>query len=240
VAGNLHPLDSAFVGGSVPDIAAPCEVAASVFGSSFLLSLMIVVSALFFLFFLRMAIDIIPSQIGAVLRSKELVNLENSASLARNRTIIAVVMLIPFLTLIAGYRIYDPGFLSGISGNAYFFSVVAVFTAYVLIREGLAALFPVRPLDGRVRKAAHKSAFTFFITITELGFLSAAFISFLPVATDVAKTAIIIIISVLYIVYFLRKTQVLSMGCNIFQTFLYLCALEILPTGLLVVSALVF
>ena len=40
-----------------------------------------------------------------------------------------------------------------------------------------------------------------------------------------------------YGVFLIRKCQILSTFCNPFTTFLYLCALELLPTGLLAASA---
>ncbi|MCQ2143708.1 MAG: DUF4271 domain-containing protein, partial [Bacteroidales bacterium] len=237
---NLHPIDSAFVGGSVPAGDTLTELVPSVFGSSPLLAIMLVVSAVLVLCVLRKIVDIIPCQLGAILRSKELINLENSAVLARARTFVSIVMMVPFLTVSAGYRLYDPDFLSGLSGNPYFFTVLGIFAGYVLLHEGIFLLFPPRALDGRVRKAVRKSAWTFFVSMTETAFLTAGVLSLFKIPFETLRTIIIITFSVLYVIYFIRKAQVLRQGCTIFQTFLYLCALEFLPTGLLVASAVVF
>ena len=42
-----------------------------------------------------------------------------------------------------------------------------------------------------------------------------------------------------YLVFLIRRAQILSLFCNPFRTFLYLCGLEFFPTALLVVSAVV-
>jgi hypothetical protein len=44
---------------------------------------------------------------------------------------------------------------------------------------------------------------------------------------------------VIYLIYLLRRGQILSLSCNPLTTFLYLCGLELLPTALLVVSAVI-
>ncbi len=44
----------------------------------------------------------------------------------------------------------------------------------------------------------------------------------------------------IYALYMLRKFQIFASGFSILTCFLYLCALEIIPTGLLVASALIF
>jgi len=44
---------------------------------------------------------------------------------------------------------------------------------------------------------------------------------------------------VLYLIYLLRRAQILSMSCNSLTTFLYLCGLELLPAALMVVPAVV-
>ena len=55
-----------------------------------------------------------------------------------------------------------------------------------------------------------------------------------------AKNAILWISALTYLLHLVRKLQILSSSCSIFAGFLYLCALEILPTGVLVTSAVIF
>jgi hypothetical protein len=45
--------------------------------------------------------------------------------------------------------------------------------------------------------------------------------------------------ALVYLLFLSRCAQILSLSCNHLRTFLYLCALEILPAALLVVSAVV-
>ena len=65
-------------------------------------------------------------------------------------------------------------------------------------------------------------------------------LSFVGTDTEVIKTAMIWISAFTYALFLLRKTQIFSSSCNFFSAFLYLCALEIIPTGILVVPAVIF
>lgn len=234
----LHPVDSAFVGGSVPVSEALDAAVSSVFGGASLLSVLTVVSAFLFLCSLRKVVEVFPCQVGAFLRSRELVNLENSAVLSRSRSIVSLASIIPFVTLAAKYRLYDPHFLSGLSGNAYVFSVMGLTVAFILFREAVFFLLSPKRLEGRMRNAVRKSPWTFFISITETGFLTSGILSLFRLPCNSVKAVIITLFSILYVIYSVRKIQVLRVGCNFIQTFSYLCALEVLPTGILVASAL--
>jgi len=54
------------------------------------------------------------------------------------------------------------------------------------------------------------------------------------------KTFLLIETGVTYLLYLLRRGQILSGSCNPLTTFLYLCGLELLPAALLVVPAVIF
>ena len=52
------------------------------------------------------------------------------------------------------------------------------------------------------------------------------------------RTVLYLEIAGIYLVFLIRRTQILSLSCNHFRTFLYLCALELIPTAALIASAL--
>jgi hypothetical protein len=53
------------------------------------------------------------------------------------------------------------------------------------------------------------------------------------------RTFFYVELSVVYALYLVRRVQILSLSCRSLTTFLYLCALELLPSVLLIVSAVV-
>ena len=53
------------------------------------------------------------------------------------------------------------------------------------------------------------------------------------------KSAILWLSAGIYGLFLIRKIQIFTSNCSVFTAFLYLCALEIIPTGTLVVSAII-
>ena len=64
--------------------------------------------------------------------------------------------------------------------------------------------------------------------------------SFIEMDETVIRTAMLCVSALIYALFMLRKLQIFASGCSFFAAFLYLCALEILPTGVLVASAIIF
>ena len=59
-------------------------------------------------------------------------------------------------------------------------------------------------------------------------------------ANDVIiRSVMYVLLVVVYFVFIIRKAQILSLTCGGFALFLYLCALEFIPTAALIVSAVV-
>ena len=56
----------------------------------------------------------------------------------------------------------------------------------------------------------------------------------------VARISVIVALALSYIVFLIRKTQIMSNACGQVAAFLYLCSLELLPAGLLIASNFVF
>jgi hypothetical protein len=64
--------------------------------------------------------------------------------------------------------------------------------------------------------------------------------SVLDTPADVVKSAMLWISACIYLIFILRKTQILISSASFFAAFLYLCALELIPTGALAASAIIF
>jgi hypothetical protein len=67
-----------------------------------------------------------------------------------------------------------------------------------------------------------------------------AFMGLLDIPDADVRNAMLWVSAFIYALFLIRKTQIFSTSCSIFAAFLYLCALEMIPTGILVVSAIIF
>ncbi len=201
-----------------------------------LFNILVVVSVLLGVLLLKRFFLFFPYMADSILRARGSTALESSIRISHDRNILALSLLLPFVLLMYRFRLYDPSFLQGLSPNMYMLSLLGVLMAFLLLRLLLYLLFKPRRHQDFYR-LSHRAGFTWFIELVLLLLLTVG-ILFLCRCNDLTiKRFIYIETLVVYILFLVRRGQILSMGCKPFRTFLYLCALEILPTSLLVLSA---
>jgi len=201
-------------------------------------SVLMVVFVLLALLTLRSFISVLPFLSDSVLRARGSAALENSVRVSRDRNLVALVLLLPAVLLIYRYRLYDPAFVQGMSSDLRLLTVGGVFLGYLLLRFLLFLwLKPRRRADAY--QLAYRAGYTFFILMMLLVLVTVGVLYLLRVNDFTVKMFILAEAAFVYFVYLLRRAQILSGFCNPLTTFLYLCALELLPTGLLVASAVI-
>ena len=188
----------------------------------------------------RRLVNIFPSLLACLIRGKESLNLEASVKLSRDRDALAFAMIVPFCLVAAGYDLYSPSFMEGFSENAVTGIYFGVFFAYVLLRYLMTWLFRPHRMQQKVYRAAVKASSSFFIIGTLVLLVMAGIADVINVPETDVRSAMLWVSTLIYAVFLLRKTQIFSTSCSVFVAFLYLCALEMIPTGILVVSAIIF
>ena len=83
------------------------------------------------------------------------------------------------------------------------------------------------------------AAHTFFVILTLMLLAAGGIMSVTGTDETVIKTAMLWISAGIYLLFILRKFEIFVSSCSVFTAFLYLCALEIIPTGTLVISAII-
>ena len=192
------------------------------------------------LLLLKRLVNVYPSLLACLLRSKECFNLEASVKLARDRNIITLAMIVPFCLVTFRFGLYGPRFLNGVESDTELGVYISVFAAYAALRYAALLLFRPRRVPQKIYDTANKAAFSFFNVLT-LTLLAIGGIMDLLNADEMSVCNVMLWVSGgIYLLFLLRKAQIFNTSCSIFASFLYLCALEIMPTGILVVSAVIF
>ena len=204
-----------------------------------LFNILALISVLIFLSLLKRFTNIFPSLIACTIRWKESVNLEASVKLSNDRDRLAFAMLIPFCLVVDRFRLYDPQFLSGFSEDLRLAIFVGIFIAYFTLRKVIAKSYRPKGRNSKGYRTADKSSLTFFIILTLTLLCMGGIMTFIGMDESLIKNAMLWVSAGIYGLSLLRKIQIFASGCSIFTAFLYLCALEILPTGILVISALI-
>ena len=204
-----------------------------------LLNTLALISLIIVIILLRRLVNIFPSLLACMIRWKESVNLEMSVKLSRDRNILAVALIIPFCITAFRFGLYSPSFLEGFNESIGLMITIGVFIAYLLLRLALTALCRSK----KSRKAAYATsvaaARTFFIILTLLLTAIGGIMSFIGANPHAIKDAMIWVSGAIYLLFLLRRIQIFASSYNFFTVFLYLCALEIIPTGVLVTSAMI-
>ena len=198
--------------------------------------ILVVVFLLLFLLFLQNFLHILPYLADSVFRARGSTALENSVRVRRDRDIVAFIFLIPFILIVYHYDIYSPGFIESMAPDPAFWTTAAVLAAYFVLRFLLTLWArPRRRFDSFMD--AYRAGFTYFILMMILILPTVGLLSVFKANSLTFRWVIIVEIIVLYALYLFRRSQILSSSCSTLTTFLYLCALEFLPSGLLVASA---
>lgn len=192
------------------------------------------------LLLLKRLVNVYPSLLACLLRSKECFNLEASVKLARDRNLVTIAMVVPFCLIAFKYGLYRPDFLDGMGEDVALGVYVGVFAVYAALRYTVLLLVIPRRVPQKTSDTANKAAFSFFNVLTFVLLAMGGVMDLLNVDESVVHNAMLWVSGCIYLLFLIRKAQIFNTSCSIFASFLYLCALEIMPTGILVVSAVIF
>ena len=189
---------------------------------------------------LRSIVEIFPSLMACLSRSKECFNLESSVKLNRDRDLVAWSMILPFCLAIYRFNLTGTGFMYNFNENIRLGALICLFALYILFRNTVFHLFRPQKMPKKTYITAGNAAHTYFIILTLIMLATGGAMTLIGVDPAVITTAIIWISAGIYCIFLLRKLQIFMTSCSVFAAFLYLCALEIIPTGTLVVSVIIF
>jgi hypothetical protein len=198
------------------------------------------IAVLIVIVMLKTIVSIIPSVMACVVWWKENINMESSVKLGRSRDLSAAAMTLPFCLTAFHFRLYNPGFTDRMTDNTRLWTLLGIFAIYGLARFAAVKLARPHGIPNKIYTAANKASYTFFILLTLLLLAFGGTASFSGMALDLIRDMMLWLSALIYGLYLLRKLQIFTSSCSIFTAFLYLCALEFVPTGILVVSGMIF
>lgn len=205
-----------------------------------LIKILTVISILTTMLFLKSFVSIFPSLMACIVRSKECFNLDASVKLSRDRNHIACAMILPFCLLVNRFNLHKAGTLLTLPEDVQILIIIGVILLYILFRETVYNLFRPHRMPKKAYNTAGTTAHTFFVILTLALLAAGGTATVLNMDGEATTTAMLWISIGIYTLFLIRKFQIFISSCSVFAAFLYLCALEIIPTGTLVVSAIIF
>jgi hypothetical protein len=189
---------------------------------------------------LRTLVEVFPSLMACLIRAKESINLEASAQLSRGRNVLSLCLVMPFCLVVWQKGLYTASFMAGLNENLRFCVIVGIFLIFVLTRLILERILKPKAVSSKTYDTACRTARTFFSLLTLILLAMGGIMAVLGTPADIVRNAMLWVSAAIYLVFLLRKFQILMSSASFFAAFLYLCALEIIPTGAIVASAIIF
>ena len=207
---------------------------------SWILSSLIVGETLAVLLLMRNIFRAMPYVLDSFTRVRGSVDIESSVGLSRDRTLTALLLLIPFVMLLSRFRVYDPGFLEEYGPDGHFFGTAACFLGYLLLRFILQLwLRPRYKRNADIYTMARRFSYSAFIILVLLLLPLSGILLLCGVGDPTICRIMLYTIGAVFLFYIYRKSQIFGLFCSPFTSFLYLCALEFLPAAVFVASAIV-
>lgn len=206
-------------------------------GQPWLMGILVTVFVLLALLQLREFMHVAPFIWDSVFRARGSVVLENNVRVARERDLLAWILIIPAILFVYRFRIYDASFLSLLGENWRLAAIAGVLLAYLLLRVIMYIVLKPRTRTDNYRLAYRASA-NFFILFMVPAIFGVTILFFCGCNDFIIRIFLYSLAGLAYLVFLVRKAQILSLSCNPLLTFLYLCGLEFLPAGALVATAI--
>lgn len=197
------------------------------------------ISVIIVIVMLRRIVDILPGVFACTLRWKECIKIDSFLKTSRDRDFTALTMILPMMLAVQKYDLLPFRFLDPMAPEASLGIIAAIFIGYIGFRMFSALIFLPHKSHKKSRNPDYSDR-TFFIIFAVSTLSISWLMNLFHMDPAVTRLTIIWLSTAIYLLYLIRKFQIFQSSHSIFSAFLYLCALEIVPTGILVVSAIIF
>ena len=246
---GIQPIDSAFTGGTMelvpmtgtvpPVVSGPVQETAGFLSSPLPVTVIIMVLTIICIANVRTFANMIPSFSGCLFRWKENLYIEDSMTLSMNRNRLFYILIIPFCLVVSGYGLYEPDAIAALPRTAHFLSVTGVVILYLLLKYALSWIVRNGRMNEKTYRTAVRTFRTFFIIITSALLATSGILEIFSAGESLTRLVLLYEAALLYIICIIREFQIFKTCSSVFTAILYLCALEFLPTGILVATAIV-
>lgn len=198
----------------------------------------IVIFTLLAVFTLKNFLNIALLLLDSLSRWKACVNIDASVQLKSDRNLLGYIHILPLALIADRYALIGPRIIGIVPPGLHSLATLGIVVVWLLLRRLLFGVCSLRVRRIETFRTAHKSFFNYLILMSVLAIVTAGVMSFFGCSDGTARKILLYEAGGMYLIAFLRKTQILRSFCNPFSTFLYLCALEIIPTGALIAGAI--
>lgn len=239
---KIRPVEEAFRSGKLEMSTVVEDNAQNIAASdpeNVVISILMVFIGILFLVNLGKFIRLFPSLSGSLVNRHIGFNLEHDERNVRSRTLLALLVMLPLSLTADKTGLISPGFLSGL-GHIWRSILLAVaLIIYYFSRNLLFYLPRPRRCSLDVWKSVTKDWINVFLLFSITGLVSSLVLELCGASAGLVKVILIVLFALFFFIHFLKNQQILREYCSALGSILYLCGLEIIPTGILVLLGLI-
>jgi len=162
--------------------------------------------------------------------------LEHSVSLSRTRNTIALVAGIAICLMADRYSLMNPSWRAFAPTELQLLITSGLIAATLLIRYLLYLLTPFRSRTSEYSSTLRNSIYNYFILYAVLALLSVVLLEAAGAKTPSIRVVLTVEAALVYLLDFWRTAQIFRSRYGLLPTILYLCGLEVLPVGILLLT----
>ena len=225
-----------FKGGSLDMSVTPVphEAASLVWGDCLVNRIAVLVTLVLLLIELKDLLRLMPFLFRCVSIWKGNMELEHSVNLARTRNTVSLVMALGFCLVADRWGLIAPSFKLDLPAEYQLAVTIGIVSGYVILRRLVNLASRFRGFYNEYNSCLRHSLYNYQILLSVLMILTDLLLVAFRVPYEAGRMVLLVEFGFFALLHLLRSAQILASRCSIFATILYLCALEILPLGILV------
>lgn len=229
-------MDEIFRSGTLEMSSSPLEtLAAPALWSDVLTNrILTVVSIVLILYHLLDLFRLTPPLLYSYSRARGAEALEQSLGTARVRNRIALGLILPFCLILDRFQVLRPSYMDAVPTGWSVPVTLGLVLAYILLRGLCYLFFWGRSLDKKIAATVRHNLYNYLMLVLPILLLQAAVMMPARVPDETICTVMQWTLAAIWVFATWRSGQILHAYCSGFSTFLYLCALEIIPAATLV------
>lgn len=177
-----------------------------------------------------------PSLLRGIVIWKANVELEHSVNLSRTRNTVALVCAVLFCIIADRYSLFDPSWRAAAPAGLQLALTAAVIVGFVAVRDIFYLISPLRSRTSEFACTVRHAFYNYFILYVLLALVSTVILEAFGASAAVGRVVLTVEAALAYLIDITRTAQILSSRYGVFPTILYLCALELLPLGILILT----
>ncbi len=217
----------------MPTVPVPHEAVSLAWGDSIVNRIAVIVTLILFLVEFSDLIRLFPHLLRCVSRWKGNLELEHSVSVAVTRNTVALAMSMVLCLIADRWMLPYSSLRASLPVDWRLLFAVGAIGSYLLLRWLFYLATPFRSRISEYATCLRHSVYNYQILLSSLMLVSVLLLMAFGVADNSIRIVLLIETGMFTALYLERIRQIFASHCSILATILYLCALEILPLGIL-------